>query len=86
MRSRMSLAGVSTISTSVGVGLGAPTVNQEGFAVVGDDGNGCATAGTKNAGPSAALLRFGADVCLDDSEGVAVANEVALTSHRSAKR
>ena len=86
VRSGMSLAGVSTTSTSVGVGVGASIAGQEVAGVVGGDGDGCATAGTKNAGLPAGLLRLGVDVGLDDTEGVAGASEVALTSHRSAKR
>ena len=86
VRSGISLAGVSTTSTSVVVGVGVPTGGQEGDGVVGGDGNGCATAGTKNAGLPAGLLRLGVDAGLDVTEGVAGASEVALTSHRFAKR
>ena len=80
------MAAVSTTSASVGVGVSVPTVGQDCAGVVGGDGNGGAVVGTKNAVLSAGLLRVVVDVGLDDAEEVAGASEVALTSHRSARR
>ena len=79
------MAGVSITSTSVGVGVGVSTEGQEDAIVVGGDGAGIVIVGIKKAGLSVVLLRPEA-VNLDGTGGVAGASEVALTSHRSARR